>query len=186
MDTRVVASNMVKLIKQRNACLMLFLVMLSFNGLLTLKLVTSDEKTILVPSLQKALVVSGNKVDESYVEEMSLFYLNYLLNVTTSDLKYKRDLILKYTTSSSLAKFIEYFQNIEAEYSKFDLATSFTVKNFEIDTKNLEVIATGLLSARYGKSGYETREVKYRLKLEYVGRVLKLKEFAKLTIEEAK
>jgi hypothetical protein len=66
------------------------------------------------------------------------------------------------------------------EYSKFDLSTHFTVKNLQIDQKEMAVVANGVLTSWYGKKGHESREESYRISFEYNGGLLRLKGFERL------
>ncbi len=134
----------------------------------------------MVPPLTSEVVISNRSVSSGYLEQMTMVFLNALLDLSSSDILHKRDMILKYTSNyeDGFAKKInEYFADALSKYKNFDLVTYFTVKNMKIDDKSGEVIAHGILTSRYGKYGFESIPISYRLSFEFSGGYLRLKEF---------
>lgn len=167
--------------KQKNLFLGFSILLLLVSCALSLKIVSIDEKVIMVPALRQTISVSSSEVSSGYLEEMSsLVFLPSLLDLNADNVTYKRDLILKYTSQSSseyMKAIAEYFADAKEQYSKFDLSTYFTTKNMEIDPKNLVVIANGILTSIHGKRGHETKAVSYRISYEFNAGQLRLKEF---------
>jgi type IV conjugative transfer system protein TraE len=187
MDTKVVIESVDRIARQRNLFLALTLLLSASLLLLSLRLVTFDQRVVLVPGLNQEMSVSGRGVSSSYLEQMALLFLSNLLDISEVDLKHKRDLVLKYTSHSDATysrQITEYFATAEHQYKKFDLATHFTVKNMRVNQKNLEVIASGILTSWYGKKGHETREISYQISFDYSGGFLRLKEFGAVAKDE--
>lgn len=180
METSIVSTKVSQVIRQRNLFLTLVLGLALSNLLLALKLVTFDQRIILVPGLQQEMSVSNKQVSSSYLEQMAMVFLSALLDISPHDIQYKKALVLKSTSNSSRAysKAInDYFAKAEEEYSHFNLATYFTVKNLQINQSDLQVVAHGILTSWFGKSGHEVKEVSYLMSFDYSGGVLRLKEF---------
>ncbi len=189
MEKKVIIASIDRVSRQRNLFMGLTLVLAGSLLLISIRLSTFDQKIVLVPGLVTEMSLSGNHVSSSYLEQMTLIFLSQLLDISSNDIKHKRDLVLKYTSHSSEAyskQINEYFANAENEYQRFDLATHFTVKNMKLDPEKLEVLASGILTSWYGKNGYESMEVTYRINFEYKGGYLRLKEFGLLKTEEDK
>ncbi|MFP3034164.1 MAG: TraE/TraK family type IV conjugative transfer system protein, partial [Candidatus Tisiphia sp.] len=169
-----------RITKQRNLFLVLTILLAVTSFALSLKILMQEERIIMVPPLTSEVMISNRKVSSSYLEQMTMVFLNSLLDLSNMDVLHKRDMILKYTSNShpSFAKRInEYFADSAEKYKNFDLVTYFTVKNMEIDETKGEVIAHGILTSRYGKHGFESTLTSYRLSFEFSGGYLWLKEF---------
>lgn len=187
MHTSVLIENIDKIKKQRNMFLATSILMVISNLLLVLRISSIDQKVVLVPALRQEMMVSKNGVSKSYLEEMSLLFLSNLLDLSPSDIGHKKELIMKYTSSSdkdALDNLIEYFVTAAREYKTFGLTTFFSVKNLEIDLENLSVIAHGILTSHYGKAGYESENETYKLAFDYQGGNLRLKSFSRFLDEE--
>jgi type IV conjugative transfer system protein TraE len=154
-----------------------------------LRMIAMEERIIMVPPLSSEVAISKSKVSSSYLEQMTMVFLNSLLDLSTCDILHKRDMILKYTSGSNpdfSRKINEYFADSADKYKKFDLVTYFTVKNMEVDESKNEVIAHGILTSRYGKRGFEANPASYRLTYEFSGGYLRLKEFQSVSEEKEK
>jgi type IV conjugative transfer system protein TraE len=176
-----------KVTKQRNL-LLLLTIMLSITSMsLAIKILTQEERIVMVPGLASSISISSNKVSASYLEQMSFVFLSCLLDLTANDITHKRDLILKYTSHSDekFSKRInEYFAEAMKKYQKFDLATFYTAKEMIVDEKKQEVIVHGLLTSRYGREGFDAIKQSYKLSYELVGGILRLKEFGAIKDEQ--
>ncbi len=175
-----------RITRQRNLFLLLTILLSLSSTALSIKILLQEERIIMVPPLTSEVVISNRKVSSGYLEQMTMVFLNSLLDLSAADVLHKRDVILKYTSNadSSFARRInEYFADSLDKYKNFDLVTYFTVKNMDIDESTGEVIAHGTLTSRYGKRGYESTPTSYRLSFEFSGGYLRLKEFNRVVDE---
>lgn len=178
-----------RITKQRNLFLLFTILLAVTSSVLSLKILMQEERIIIVPPLTSEVMISNRKVSSSYLEQMTMVFLNSLLDLSSIDVLHKRDMILKYTSNShpSFSKRInEYFADSAEKYKNFDLVTYFTVKNMEIDETKGEVIAHGILTSRYGKRGFESTPTSYRLSFEFSGGYLRLKEFNQVVDDKDK
>lgn len=183
MDKLAFKNSMDIVLKQRNLFLMLSILLGIANILLSFSLFRTDSRTILVPGISQEMTISSKAVSSSYIEEMSLMFLSNLLDLTPRDIGHKKELVLKYTSNNSpsyIKDIVEYFLIAEREYKRFGLTTYFTAKNLEIDRDNLTVIAHGILTSTWGKSGYKTESEDYQLEFDWYGGVLRLKSFERI------
>jgi len=189
MNLRVAMQGVDRITRQRNLFLVLTVALSITSSALSLKIVLQEERIIMVPPLSNDVTISNRKVSSGYLEQMTMVFLNSLLDLSASDVLHKRDMILKYTSNSdpSFSKKInEYFADSLEKYKNFDLVTYFTVKNMEIDEAKGEVIARGILTSRYGKHGFESNPTSYRLSFEFSGGYLRLKEFNRIVEDKDK
>lgn len=189
MNTQVLGNNTDNTIKQRNMLLLTTGLLLVSNAFLAVSVATVDQKVVMVPALRQEMMVSNSGVSKSYLEETSLLFLSNLLDLSPSDIEHKKALVLKYTSNSNrkaLKQLLEYFVMCERDYKRFSLSTYFSVKNLEIDLKNLSVIAHGILTSYYGKAGHETEKEDYKLEFEYQGGSLRLKSFVRIIDDKKK
>lgn len=187
MEVNIASSEIKRISRQKILFLGLTIVLTVSILLLSIKIALTDQRIIMVPSINQSMTVSEESVSRGYLEEMSaLVFLPGLLDLNAKTINYKRDLILKYTSQSDrsyMKAVIEYFADSRDRYTKFDLSTHFTPKNMEIDTKSLTVKANGILTSLYGKRGLETSLVSYLISYEWIGGQLRLKEFTQLLSE---
>ena len=189
MNLRVAMQGVDRITRQRNLFLVLTVALSITSSALSLKIVLQEERIIMVPPLSNDVTISNRKVSSGYLEQMTMVFLNSLLDLSASDVLHKRDMILKFTSNSdpSFSKKInEYFADSLEKYKNFDLVTYFTVKNMEIDEVKGEVIARGILTSRYGKHGFESNPTSYRLSFEFSGGYLRLKEFNRIVEDKDK
>ena len=187
MQSRVYRGNIEKVARQRNMFMGIAAISLSCCMLVSIKLVTSTERMILVPGLQKEAWVSNSGVSASYIEEMTSMYLTLLLDLDSTSIDWKRDRIMGYVARSNasyIKNLTEYFARVKEQYQQFSLSTHFALKKLDIDSRKLKAHADGLLISRFGDRGIKTTPASYLLSFELVAGRLWLKEFVK--IEEAK
>ena len=154
--------------------------------LLAGKLSTMQEKIVMVPTLSTEMIIDGNNVSASYLEESALLYASTLLDLTAETIPAKRNLILKNASTrseSSIKSLQEYFAKKEEEHKKFGLMTFFAAKKIDVEPRKLQVTIEGLLTSTFGKRGIEEERVKYLMAFDFVGGMLKLKEFKQIVIE---
>jgi len=158
--------------------------MLAANLMLALGIITNRHEIIMVPGIAQEYRISRNKVSSSYLEEMSHMFLSGLLDLTPENIKYKKDLVLKYTIGTSVASISKYFAEAQEQHEKFQFSTYYSVKSMEIDPEKMLVKSSGILNSRFGRNGYEEKQLQYLLKYEMQGGILRLKNFT-LVDEEA-
>lgn len=188
MELKLAAVSLEKVLRQRNLFLCVAGMMLISNFLLSVKLYRSEEIVTAIPGLTRTISISESGVSEGYLEEWSLLYLSALLDLSPETVEHKRDMILKHSSASNkkhLQNIKEYFANSIEEHRKFGIITYFTPKNLTIDTKNLKVIARGVLTSNFGKRAAPREEVvSYLISFDQVGRIIKLREFYKIQEEK--
>ena len=172
--------------RQRNIFMFLSMVAISVCLILAVKLISSDERVILVPGLNKEVWTSNEGVSSGYLEEVTAMYLPLLLDLDHSSIDWKKEKLLAHvsqTDSSYMKALLEYFARTKEKYKQFSLSTHFAVKKLETNEKELTVKAHGQLISRFGEKGFESNPAIYGLSFGWLGGKLYLQEFVKLNEE---
>lgn len=186
MEKSIIFKNIDQVSKQRN----FFIVLLSLISFvcagLVIKLITTQERVILVPGLNQEVWIANDGVSSSYLEEAASMYLPLLLDLTADGIDWKKEKLFTHVSSSDpkyMKSLNEYFARTKEKYKQFGLSTHFAVKSFEVDKKNMVVKASGQLVSRYGERGFQSIPAVYGIAFEWVSGKLKLTEFMKLSKE---
>lgn len=172
--------------RQRNIFMALCMLAMASCLVLGIKIVTSQERVILVPGLNQQVWTSKDGVSASYLEEAASMYLPLLLDLDYTSIDWKRERLLSHVSQSDAAymrELTDYFARTKDRYKQFSLSSHFAVKKLETNPKELTVKAYGTLISRFGEKGFETIPAIYGLSFEWLGGHLLLQEFVKLQAE---
>jgi type IV conjugative transfer system protein TraE len=150
------------LYKQRNIMLFICGLMIIGNILFGIVALSKQERIVIVPHLKEEVSVEGSDgFSGSYLEQMTLFYVDMLLDLTADNIDYKSTVLLKHVDWGSYHSFIDYYKEEKAKYKKYGLATKFDVSGFKILNKGKEVEVRGVLSSSFGTGSMNQKTVTY-------------------------
>lgn len=187
MNKEIMTLNIETVARQRNLFLALSLMAVFSCTLLAIKLISSEEKIILVPGLNQEVWTNKDGVSASYLEEVSSMYIPFLLDLDSGCIDWKKDKLFQHVSRSDvryMKELANYFALAKKQYSQFSLSTHFAVKSFVVNQKALTVEAHGQLSSHFGKRGVTSVPAIYRMHFEWVSGKLLLTEFVKLVKDE--
>lgn len=187
MDLKIQKQNIEAISKQRNLFLGLSIASILSSLFLSFKISTMEQKIILVPGINREMAISKTGVSRNYLEEMSTMLLSLLLDLDFDSMNWKRERLFEYVSTSDpayLKNLAAYFVKVKEQYQIFNLSTHFGCKKLKVDSKKMQVIASGILASHFGAEGFEKKTVHYRLNFEWLGGKLLLKEFNLLSEEE--
>jgi len=188
MQLNIMSQNIEVVARQRNIFMVLCMLSLGCLLLVSLKLLSTHERTILIPGLNQEAWATDKGVSSSYLEETTVMYLPLLLDLDSTSIDWKRDRIMTYVSNSNelnLKLLTEYFARVKEQYNQFSLSTHFALKKLVTDREQLKVKAYGQLVSRFGDRGFESEIAAYSLSYEWVAGRLLIKEFTKLSKEES-
>ncbi len=188
MQLNIMSQNIEVVARQRNIFMVLCMLSLGCLLLVSLKLLSTHERTILIPGLNQEAWATDKGVSSSYLEETTVMYLPLLLDLDSTSIDWKRDRIMTYVSNSNelnLKLLTEYFARVKEQYNQFSLSTHFALKKLVTDPEQLKVKAYGQLVSRFGDRGFESEIAAYSLSYEWVAGRLLIKEFTKLSKEES-
>ena len=189
MEINIQKQNIASVAKQRNLFLGISILSISSCFLLSFKISTMEQTTILTPGVSQKMTISSTGVSRSYLEEISTMLLPLLLDLDFDSIDWKRERLFEYVSGSDpvyLKNLGAYFAKTKEQYQVFNLSTHFGCKSYRSDSKKMQVIASGILASHFGAEGFEKKIVHYRLNFEWVAGRLLLKEFNLLNEEELK
>ena len=152
-----------RLFLQRNFLAVMGCVLLLVNVILAACLYGRSEKTIIVPAqLNQEVSLSGSEFSDSYMEEMTNFFIGLLLDLTPDNVGYKSSIVLKHVEPSAYNDLQKYFKEEEAKHKKYNLATHFSVTGI-LEVSPLEREVEGVLTSRFGDTGKKDQQLSCRI-----------------------
>ncbi|MBN9565454.1 MAG: type IV conjugative transfer system protein TraE [Alphaproteobacteria bacterium] len=136
------------LFKQRNSLLAVVACLAIANLVLVVALVKSNKTIVLVPpSITKELSFRGSSPSESYLEEMSLFFISLILDNSEASFPFKSHLILRYTSPEYYNLLKKELLDAQERYKNEGLTTHFRPTEMKVDVPNLLVTITGEMNS---------------------------------------
>ena len=166
-----------KLYLQRNILFSFFVVLLISNVFLSVIAFSKKDRTVIVPALDREVEVVGEEFSESYVEQMTVFFLELLLDLTPENIDYKSKLLLTHVALESYHEIFHYYQDEQQRHKQYRLSTKFDLHSVEIS--GLKVRVGGILSSRFGEDASKQLQVSYEISYKKTGGKLQLKSFTK-------
>lgn len=149
---------------QRNVLLMVTVIMLASNLLLAIGIFSKSEKVVIVPALKEGVAITGvNGFNESYIEQMTIFFSELLFDLTPGNIGYKRDILLRHVYAPYYKVFTEYYKEEESKYKKYSLSSKFDITGMKVLKAGEKVEVKGLLSSKFGHDAKKQEEVIYKL-----------------------
>ncbi len=170
--------NLYSLFKQRNAALVMAFGLLVTNMLLGVKVYTKNERVIVVPAyLKQSFWAEGENISKEYLEEMSLFFANLMLNVSAESMSYQREVVLRYVSPEFHGDLKHRLIDEEDKMRQQGLTTTFRAQEVKADVKSGEVIISGTLSQYISGNRVGQVTESYKAIFEYSSGILLLKGF---------
>jgi conjugal transfer pilus assembly protein TraE len=171
-------NNITQVIKQRNSFLLFGLGMFITNVILASSILMQSEKIILVPpQIDKTVWLRGTEVSEEYLEEMSIFLIDLLLDQTPSNSAYKRDMLLKYVDSSQYNVILQRLLEQEEYMREHEVSTDFSPISIKVDAGKKEAVIEGELITFVADKKVSNEKTSYLLSFEVKGTKLYLSGF---------
>ena len=139
------------------------------------------ERTIIIPALQEEISITGRgeNFSESYIEQMTIFFVELLLDLTPENIKYKSQVLLRHVIPESYHSLSDHYKEEEAKHKKYRLATKFDIIGMRILEGGIRVEIEGLLSSRFGEDSLRQKQVRYEARYKKAGGRLLLISFSK-------
>lgn len=178
MEISVSVNKQKSLLLQRNILAGLSGVTLLGNLILAVCVFTQERQTYVIPAhFNKEMLLSNKRLSVSYLEEMSVFYLDLLLGLNQGNFSYNSSLILRHIHPSFYNHISQFLENEQKRYQEYRLSTHFKLTKLDVDDENLIAEASGVLISYFGNSGKSSDQVKYKIEYDYSAGVLTIKNF---------
>jgi conjugal transfer pilus assembly protein TraE len=187
MEISILANKQQNLLLQRNILAGICLLTLLGNIILASCVLSNERQTYIIPAhFNKEMLLSNKRLSVSYLEEMSVFYLELLLGLNEGNIDYKSSLVLRSIHPSFYKQISQFLEEEKKRYKEYRLSTYFKLTKLNIDDKNLIAEASGVLISYYGNSGKSHDQVSYRVEYDYSAGVLTIKNFTIIKDDQAK
>ena len=178
MEISILANKQKNMLLQRNILLGVCLLTLLGNIILAVCLFKNERQTYIIPAnFNKEMLLSNKRLSVSYLEEMSVFYLDLLLGLNEGNISYNSSLILRHIHPSFYNQISKFLAEEKKRYQEYRLSTHFKLTKLDIDDKNLVAEASGVLISYFGNTGKSSDPVSYRIEYDYNAGVLTIKNF---------
>ncbi len=188
MEIAILADKQRNLLLQRNILAGVCVLTLLGNIILAICVFSNERQTYIIPAhFNKEMLLSNKRLSVSYLEEMSVFYLDLLLGLNEGNIDYNSSLILRHIHPSFYKQISKFLSEEKKRYQEYRLSTHFKLTKLNIDDKNLIAEVSGILTSYYGNTGKSSDAVSYRIEYDYSAGVLTIKNFTILKdLEETK
>ena len=178
MEISILANKQKNMLLQRNILLGVCLLTLLGNIILAVCLFKNERQTYIIPAnFNKEMLLSNKRLSVSYLEEMSVFYLDLLLGLNEGNISYNSSLVLRHIHPSFYNQISKFLAEEKKRYQEYRLSTHFKLTKLDIDNKNLVAEASGVLISYFGNTGKSSDPVSYRIEYDYNAGVLTIKNF---------
>ena len=178
MEIAILADKQQNLLLQRNILAGICALTLLGNIILAGCVFSSERQTYIIPAhFNKEMLLSNKRLSSSYLEEMSVFYLDLLLGLNEGNISYNSSLILRHIHPSFYKQISKFLEEEKKRYQEYRLSTHFKLTKLNIDDKNLIAEVSGILTSYYGNTGKSSDSVSYRIEYDYSAGVLTIKNF---------
>lgn len=130
----------------RSMLLTLAVVMLLLNSLLTVKLYSSSNQVILIPTSIRDGMVARGGVDVAYLEALALDVVYGFYNASASTQAYGRARIERMASIKDQAALLARYDEVAKDYLSRKISTTFEVQIIERNLETLEIKITGLFT----------------------------------------
>ncbi len=153
-------------------------------GVLTIKL-AGQQRTILVPpEIHKTFWVEASHVSGEYLEEMSYFLMQLILNVTPLSVESQSKLLLRYASAEAYGPLSTLMANSARRLKRDGASTLFNLRALDLNEKNLSVQVEGQLTTFISERRVAQTTKRYALEFEYSGGRIFLKTFKDISSHE--
>ncbi len=149
-----------------------------FCVLLLLVLLTQDKKVIVTPpDIKQNFWVSDHAVSESYLTQMSDFFLTLALDKTPGNAKYQTQSLLKYVDPNLFNTLKQKMSAEDDRIIKENITTSFFPVKQRVWYKKMRVEVTGDFVSRIGDKVMPTQRISYFIQYSYRQGYLHITQF---------
>lgn len=149
---------------QRWVLIVVLSLSLMSNVLFGVVVLRKSERIIVLPGMVSSeFSVGGGDTPFSakYVEQMTVFFVHLLLDITPQSISYNSSVLLRYVEPGYYQSMVQYFAHEKKVHEKYNLVTRFDITEMKIHGQVVEVY--GILTAEFGAGKKQEQEVSYKV-----------------------
>jgi type IV conjugative transfer system protein TraE len=177
MDKNTLTTRIHGLLRQRNIIAVLFILMVISNLFLSLKLLSREQITILIPSeVTDTYRINGGNVSESYLIDRTSEIVKTIFNVTPENINFMQETVLRMVYPASYPVIKKQLLKLSEVITQSRVTTVYFPSAIKVDAKELTAEVEGELNSYLGKVSTSEHKI-YHLKFINTGAKLALLEF---------
>lgn len=143
-------------------------------------LVGAQRVVVTPPNVTKSFWVAGERVGNTYLEQMGGYVAWLVLDVTPSSINWKKETLLGFVAPADYQA-LKTRQEVEAErLRKMNAATYFSIQQLEPDEEKQTVLLTGRLRTLVNGQETSVLQKRYQVRFQYRGGRTHLETFKEL------
>ncbi|MFM8453419.1 MAG: type IV conjugative transfer system protein TraE [Gammaproteobacteria bacterium] len=173
---------------QRNVILGALLVSIFLSLVLSLSVfkIIGTERIVISPiSINRDFWLDSDAISDSYMEQITDFFVNLILNVSPSNYQYRIDQVLRHVHPDTYPVLKKSFANQGELVNKKAMSTSFFVTKQKIEREKFTNFVTGELKIMVGNQVVEQLTKTYKVSYFYQNGRLLLKEFSDVSQDQS-
>ena len=135
-----------------------------------------DRIIIVPPKIEKDVWIESNRVSDSYLEQMGIFFATFACNMSPINAEYNAKVISEHTTLSSRAESRSEIMAQAAYFKKNNVTQSFFPEAVKVDAENKSVIVEGLAIRYVGSVKMSQERASVNIKFTTKDYTLKIDE----------
>ncbi len=135
-----------------------------------------DRIIIVPPKIEKAVWVETNKVSDTYLEQMGIFFATFVCNMSPINAEYNAKIISEYTDISSRAESKNEIMAQAAYFKKNNVTQAFFPEAVKVDAEKNYVIIEGTAIRYVGSTKVSHEKVSVHIKFTTKNYTIKIDE----------
>lgn len=174
-----------KLRLQRNILILGFTTMMISNVMLAVKLNTQDRTVVLVPTLDKELIIGTSFISDEYLKLRAEQIIHLLFSLRKENIEYTKQNLLKQIDNQNYDDFKEQIEKLTIDIKERGYFYIFNdIQKFEINTKALSVKVSGYLETYIASRQVDRIFKEYEVSFVNRGGVINLVSFREVKDEK--
>lgn len=136
----------------------------------------SERVVIVPPDIPKTFWIEKNKVSSEYLEAMSIFVVNLLLDVSPSNIEFSQQQLLKYISPGFYTQMKERLHEESERIKREGITTYFKIQKLKVK-ENMEVNIEGILTSFVGGDKVNEEKQNYKIGWDFEGGRISLLRF---------
>lgn len=155
------------------------LIIILLVAVITLKQALVRVNTYLIPSqITAPIKLSRLHVNSSYLQQMTLGFLNARLDVTPQSVDASHNYLLKFVAAKNYAAIQKILNEEAKDIKEGDISSVFYITNWQVDPDTLTVRVEGDLRWWFGETKMQDQHKTYQLQYSWDGHQLKVLRIA--------
>jgi conjugal transfer pilus assembly protein TraE len=145
------------------------------------------QRTIITPAVvQRSFWVENNQVSESYIAEMTNFFIGLRFNLSPANAGVQRDILLRYTDPRYYTRMKTGLTEEASKLQKQNISMAFYPVDIKVNAKTLQARVSGDVVSTLGQTVLPSKRTTYAITYRYQNGHLWISHFEEVKPDEKK